>query len=83
MVEGDVMTVYCDHLKNLIVKGADNGDRPLEGMKIVVDAGNGSGGFYAKRVLKPLGQLTCQRASSWSLTACFSTMRRILRIAMR
>ena len=55
MVEGDVMTVYCDHLKNLIVKGADNGDRPLEGMKIVVDAGNGSGGFYAKRVLKPLG----------------------------
>ena len=25
------------------------------GMKIVVDAGNGSGGFYAKKVLKPLG----------------------------
>ncbi|MEI3504508.1 MAG: hypothetical protein V8Q42_13000, partial [Anaerovoracaceae bacterium] len=24
-------------------------------MKIVVDAGNGSGGFYAKKVLKPLG----------------------------
>ncbi len=54
-VEGDVMTLYCEHLKKLIIEGADNGERPLEGMKIVVDAGNGSGGFYAKRVLKPLG----------------------------
>lgn len=30
-------------------------EKPLAGMKIVVDAGNGAGGFYAKKVLKPLG----------------------------
>lgn len=53
--EADLMTLYCDHLKKLIIDGADNGEKPLTGMKIVVDAGNGSGGFYAKRVLAPLG----------------------------
>lgn len=31
------------------------GARPLEGMKITVDAGNGAGGFYARKVLQPLG----------------------------
>ena len=30
-------------------------ERPLEGKKIVVDAGNGAGGFYAEQVLVPLG----------------------------
>ena len=30
-------------------------DKPLTGLKIVVDAGNGAGGFYAEKVLKPLG----------------------------
>ncbi|MBQ2306976.1 MAG: phosphomannomutase/phosphoglucomutase, partial [Clostridia bacterium] len=29
--------------------------RPLEGTHIIVDAGNGAGGFYAEKVLKPLG----------------------------
>ncbi len=29
--------------------------RPLEGKKILVDAGNGAGGFYVDLVLKPLG----------------------------
>lgn len=53
--EGDVMSVYCRHLRKLIQDGAGMGKRPLEGMKIVVDAGNGSGGFFARRVLKPLG----------------------------
>ncbi|NLD18631.1 MAG: phosphomannomutase/phosphoglucomutase [Clostridiales bacterium] len=53
--KGDIMTPYCDHLKELILDGADGGDRPLEGMRIVVDAGNGGGGFFAKRVLAPLG----------------------------
>ena len=53
--KADLMTPYCEHLKQLIIDGADNGDRPLEGMKIVVDAGNGGGGFYAKKVLAPLG----------------------------
>lgn len=30
-------------------------DNPLAGMKIVVDAGNGSAGFFAEKVLEPLG----------------------------
>ena len=29
--------------------------KPLAGLKIVVDAGNGAGGFYATRILAPLG----------------------------
>lgn len=55
MEEADIMTLYCSHLKKLIIDGVNAGEKPLEGMKIVVDAGNGSGGFYAKRILKPLG----------------------------
>ncbi|MCQ2546106.1 MAG: phosphomannomutase/phosphoglucomutase [Clostridia bacterium] len=51
----DIMTPYCEHLKQLIVEGAGMGEQPLRGMKITVDAGNGGGGFYATRVLKPLG----------------------------
>ena len=53
--KNDIMTPYCQFLRDLIVEGVGAGERPLEGMKIVVDAGNGGGGFYATRVLKPLG----------------------------
>lgn len=53
--KGDIMTVYCEHLKNIIIDGAENGEKPLDGMNIVVDAGNGGGGFFAERILKPLG----------------------------
>lgn len=55
MEEADIMTRYCQHLKTIIEEGVGDGERPLEGMKIVVDAGNGSGGFFAKNILKPLG----------------------------
>ena len=55
MEERDLMGRYCKHLRKLIVDGAESGEKPLAGMKIVVDAGNGSGGFFAKKVLKPLG----------------------------
>ncbi|MBO4862211.1 MAG: phosphomannomutase/phosphoglucomutase, partial [Firmicutes bacterium] len=37
------------------VREATGCERPLEGLRIVVDAGNGAGGFYADRVLAPLG----------------------------
>ena len=48
----EVMDAYASHLKTLInARLEDN----LEGMKIVVDAGNGSGGFFATEVLEPLG----------------------------
>lgn len=56
--EADLMETYCAHLRSLIQKGVshpDSYDKPLAGLKIVVDAGNGSGGFYARKVLAPLG----------------------------
>lgn len=55
MQKVELMERYCEHLRNLIIEGADNGDKPLAGMRIAVDAGNGGGGFYAKKVLAPLG----------------------------
>lgn len=55
--ETDYMSQYCEHLKDMIRKGvnSENYEKPLEGFKIVVDAGNGAGGFYANKVLAPLG----------------------------
>lgn len=54
----DLMETYSAHLRDLIKAGVNHPDtyeKPLSGLKIVVDAGNGSGGFYAKKVLQPLG----------------------------
>ena len=49
------MATYCDILANYIRRGVNNGDQPLQGMHIIVDAGNGAGGFFANKVLKSLG----------------------------
>ncbi len=38
-----------------MVRKATGEEQPLFGKKIVVDAGNGAGGFYVDKVLKPLG----------------------------
>lgn len=53
----DNMKKYCSDLCDMIKKGvnAENYDRPLENLKIVVDAGNGVGAFYAEKVLMDLG----------------------------
>ena len=40
------------------IRSATGEERPLEGFRIVVDAGNGAGGFYVDKVLKPLGANT-------------------------
>ncbi len=37
------------------VRSACGTQRPLEGKRIIVDAGNGAGGFFAEKVLAPLG----------------------------
>ena len=37
------------------VRAATGEEKPLDGFKIVVDAGNGAGGFYVEKVLQPLG----------------------------
>ena len=53
----DVMTPYVEGLKDKILSalGMDGSSRPFEGMKLIVDAGNGAGGFFAERLLAPLG----------------------------
>ena len=62
-----LMEFYSIHLKRIICRalGAEPGidkktckevfPRPLEGLHVVVDAGNGAGGFYVRDVLEPLG----------------------------
>lgn len=56
-VSVDFMKDYAAGLRELIKKGvnAADYDHPLVGYKIIVDAGNGAGGFYARDVLAPLG----------------------------
>ncbi|WP_024750168.1 phosphomannomutase/phosphoglucomutase [Crocosphaera subtropica] len=54
----DFISVYAQGLVKKVREGVnhlDNFDQPLKGLKIIVDAGNGAGGFYAEKVLKPLG----------------------------
>ena len=53
--------------------GAKEGELPLTGFHIVVDAGNGAGGFYAHRVLKPLGA-DITGSQFLSRTVCFQTI---------
>ncbi len=55
VIEYNFMDVYCEHLRNTIIKEVNAGNKPLSALKIAVDAGNGVGGFYAKNVLEPLG----------------------------
>ncbi|KAL0002842.1 hypothetical protein SO802_016623 [Lithocarpus litseifolius] len=54
----DYMTIYTSNLVNAVRKAAGNIEKPLEGFHIVVDAGNGAGGFFAAKVLEPLGVVT-------------------------
>lgn len=53
----DLIALYCEDLKDKIKRGVNANDyeHPLLGLHIVVDAGNGAGGFFVDRVLKPLG----------------------------
>lgn len=53
----DSISVYCGFLRDKIKKSiqAADYDRPLAGLHIVVDTGNGAGGFFVEKVLDPLG----------------------------
>ncbi len=54
----DLISDYSGFLVQTIRKAVNDPehyDTPLRSFKIVVDAGNGSGGFFAGQVLKPLG----------------------------
>ncbi|KAF5778628.1 putative phosphotransferase (phosphomutase) [Helianthus annuus] len=54
----DFMSVYAKHLRDIIkerVNHPHHYDTPLEGFQIIVNAGNGSGGFFTFDVLDKLG----------------------------
>jgi phosphomannomutase len=53
----DSIGVYCRFLQDKIKSSinAENYDEPLSGLHIVVDTGNGAGGFFVEKVLNPLG----------------------------
>lgn len=52
----NLMEVYSKYLQKKIIEGINKDNKtPLSGFKIIVDAGNGVGGFYAEKVLKSLG----------------------------
>ena len=54
----DFLEVYADHLRGIVQRGVAHPttpETPLTGLKIVVNAGNGAGGFFATKVLGPLG----------------------------
>jgi len=54
----DFMAVYAAGLVDKVreaIAHPTHYAQPLTGLKIIVDAGNGAGGFYVERVLKPLG----------------------------
>lgn len=48
---------YMDEYSKILVRTVEEacGILPLKGKKIIVDAGNGAGGFFTEKVLKPLG----------------------------
>ena len=55
----DFMAIYSRHIADYICEGvnADDYAHPLQGMHIIVDAGNGNGGFFEK-ILSSLGANT-------------------------
>ena len=57
-IKHDFISVYAAGLTKKIreaVNHPHNFEQPLKDLKILVDAGNGAGGFYVEKVLKPLG----------------------------
>ena len=53
--DSPLMELYAKYLREKIISGVNSGEKPLLGLRIVVDAGNGGGGFFVKDVLEPLG----------------------------
>lgn len=58
--KSNLIDLYSDMIVSIIRKevNSSNYNQPLSGMNIIVDAGNGSGGFFADKVLKVLGANT-------------------------
>lgn len=50
----DYSNILIDKVRKAVAS-KDDYEKPLKGSKIIVDAGNGAGGFFAEKVLKELG----------------------------
>lgn len=61
----DLLSLYAEHLKKQICDELGQVEKPLYGLRIVVDAGNGAAGFFVEKILKPLG---CDTTGSQFLT---------------
>ncbi|MBF8808521.1 MAG: phosphomannomutase/phosphoglucomutase [Enterococcus lacertideformus] len=59
LYKADILTPYAKDLVQKIENGMGTNmlsdTKPLAGWKIIVDAGNGAGGFFAEKVLQELG----------------------------
>jgi phosphomannomutase len=67
--QDEFMPVYAAHLRGIIKRGVDDQEdyeHPLRGFHIVVDAGNGGGGYFAYDVLQPLGANIEGRQPWWT-----------------
>ena len=56
--KNDLLSIYAEYLRGKIADGLASlgkGDKPLEGLHIVVDSGNGASGFFVDKILQPLG----------------------------
>lgn len=55
--EFNLIDLYAAHLRSAICAGLDAAekDKPLSGLKIIVDSGNGASGFFVDTILQPLG----------------------------
>lgn len=53
----DLISLYADYLSKKIKEGvnAEKYDKPLTGLRIAVDSGNGASGFFVSKILQPLG----------------------------
>ncbi|MBP5283118.1 MAG: phosphomannomutase/phosphoglucomutase [Treponema sp.] len=53
----DLVSLYASFLKRKICDGLgkNESEKPLKNLKIAVDCGNGAGGFFAEKILVPLG----------------------------
>ncbi len=56
--QADFLPAYAAYIRNIIIQSVnhpEHPDTPLLGWHILVNAGNGAGGFFASQVLEPLG----------------------------
>lgn len=69
-VQNEFLPVYQQQLKDMIIGQVDKEgpqrDRPLEGLKVIVNAGNGMGGFLAD-TLTEVRKAPCQETRTSAL----------------